>query len=84
MGSVRFDGVRFVVYANDHEPRHVHGFYAEVEVIVDLLASGMVALANRRDAIRPRDANKADVRHVLLTAAGHFDELAALWESLHG
>lgn len=84
MGSIRFDGVRFVVYPNDHEPRHVHGFYAEVEVIVDLLADGAVALANRRDAIRPRDASKADIRHVLQTAAANFEELAALWEGLHG
>lgn len=84
MGSIRFDGVRFVVYANDHEPRHVHGFYAEIEAIVDLRVDGTVALAARRDAVRPRDAGKADIRHVLLTAAKHFEELAALWEKLHG
>ena len=65
MGSIRFDGVRFVVYTMDHEPRHVHGFYAEVEVIVDLRADGKISLADRTDAIRPSNASKADVRHVL-------------------
>ena len=34
MGSVKFDGVLFVAYSNDHSPRHVHGFAAETEVIV--------------------------------------------------
>lgn len=84
MGSVWFNGVRFVAYTMDHEPRHVHGFYAEVEVIVDLRADGNVSLANRTDAIRPNNGGKSDVRHVLVTAAGHFDELVSLWEKYHG
>jgi hypothetical protein len=84
MGSVRFDGVRFTAYTMDHEPRHVHGFYAEVEVIADLCLDGSVSLANRTDAIRPGNGSKSDVRHVLATAAAHFDELVALWEKHHG
>lgn len=84
MGSIRFDGVRFVVYTMDHEPRHVHGFYAEVETIVDLRSDGKVSLAGRTDAIRPSNGSKSDVRHVLSTAASHFDELVALWENIHG
>jgi len=84
MGSIRFDGARFVAYTMDHEPRHVHGFYAEAEVIVDLRLDGKVALADRTDAIRPGNASKSDVRHVLTVAAKHFDELVALWEKHHG
>jgi hypothetical protein len=84
MGSIRFDGVRFVVYTMDHEPRHVHGFYAEVEVIADLRADGSVALADRTDAIRPSKGSKSDVRHVLTVAVEHFDELVILWEKHHG
>jgi len=84
MGSIRLEGIRFVVYTMDHEPRHVHGFYAEVEVILDLLPDGDVALANRKDSVRPADASRSDVRHVLAVAAGHFDELVQLWEKHHG
>jgi hypothetical protein len=84
MGSIRFDGVRFVAYTMDHEPRHVHGFYAEVEVIVDLRLDGGVSLANRTDSTRPSNGSKSDVRHVLTVAAKHFDELVALWEEHHG
>ena len=84
MGSIRFNGVRFVAYTMDHEPRHVHGFYAGVEVIVDLRPDGKVSLAKRTDAIRPSNGSKSDVRHVLTTAARHFDELVVLWEKQHG
>ena len=84
MGSIRFGGVRFAAYTMDHEPRHVHGFYAEVEAIVDLRADGAVALADRTNAVRPSNGSKADVRHVLAVAARHFDELVALWEKHHG
>jgi len=68
----------------DHEPRHVHGFYASVELIVDLCLDGNIALANRKDAIRPCNGSVSDVRHILATAAKHFDELVALWEKHHG
>jgi hypothetical protein len=68
----------------DHEPRHVHGFYAEIEVVVDLRQDGKVSLANRTDAVKPSNGSKLDVRHVLTVAAGHFDALAALWEKHHG
>jgi hypothetical protein len=53
VGSVRFNGVLFVAYSNDHPPRHVHGFVGETEAIVDLRLEGTVALAERNDAVRP-------------------------------
>jgi hypothetical protein len=84
MGSIRFNGVRFAAYSMDHEPRHVHGFYADVEVIADLRSDGSVSLANRTDAVRPGSGSKSDVRHVLTIAAKHFDDLVLLWEKQHG
>jgi len=68
----------------DHKPRHVHGFYADVEVIVDLRPDGKVSLANRTDAVRPSNGSKSDVRHVLAVTARHFNELVVLWEKHHG
>jgi len=84
MSSIRFEGVRFAAYSMDHGPRHVHGFYAEVEVVVDLRADGKVSLANRTDVITPSNERKSDLRHALAVAARHFDELAFLREKLHG
>lgn len=80
MGSIRFEGVRFAAYSNDHDPMHVHGFYAEVEVIVELRRDATVLLAGRKDAVRPSNGNKGDVRHVLAVATKYFDELIVLLE----
>jgi len=84
MSSFRFEGVRFAAYSMDHGPRHVHGFYADVEVIVGLRPDGKVSLANRTDAIRPSNGSKSDARHVLSVAARHFNELVILWEKHRG
>jgi hypothetical protein len=84
VGSLRFDGILFVAYSNDHLPRHVHGFAGETEAIVDLRANGTVALAQRKDAIRPANAKRSEVKKILNAAALHFEELAALWERIHG
>ena len=84
MGSRQFGAIRFVVYSNDHRPRHVHGFVDRTEVIVDLLAGGDVALAQRGDAIRPPNAKRSDVKRILVSAAENFEGLVALREGIHG
>jgi hypothetical protein len=83
VASLRFGGVRFIAYSNDHPPRHVHGFTGETEAIVDLRPDGTVALAKRDEAIRPSSAKRSDVKKILRAAAEHFEELAALWEAIH-
>ena len=83
MASIRFAGVLFVAYPQDHSPRHVHGFVDETEVIADLRPNRTVALADRPDAIRPGNAKRSSVRRILNTAAEYFDELIALWEKMH-
>jgi hypothetical protein len=83
MGSLRLEGVRFFAYPKDHEPRHVHGFYGEIEVITELGLDRTVSLSNRKDAVTPSDGSKSDIKHVLAVAAAHFDELVALWEKQH-
>ena len=84
VGSVRFDGVLFVAYSNDHPPRHVHGFVGDTEAIVDLRLEGTVALAERNDAVRPANAKRSDVKKILNAATLHFEKLAGLWEEIHG
>jgi hypothetical protein len=81
--SLRFGGIRFVAYTNDHPPRHVHGFCGETEAIVDLRADEAVSLASREDAVRPANAKRSDVRKILNAAAANFDELVAIWEAIH-
>jgi hypothetical protein len=84
VGSKTFDGVRFAAFAADHLPRHVHGFVAEISVVVDLLPDGKIAKSARRDAVRPSNAKRSDVRRILDAAAAHVVELNELWEAMHG
>jgi hypothetical protein len=84
VGSIRFEGVRFVAYPQDHKPAHVHGFYAETEVIVELRETARdVALADRSDAVRPGNTSRSDVKHILNVAADHLDALIELWREAH-
>ena len=49
-----------------------------------LLAWVPSVLAASKDAIRPTNAKRADVRKILNAAAQHFEALANLWEKIHG
>jgi hypothetical protein len=51
---------------------------------VDLLKDGFVALAARKDAVRPANAKRSDVKKILEAAAAHHEELVELWEEIHG
>ena len=84
VGSLRFGGVLFIAYSNDHSPRHVHGFAGETEAIIDLRLDGAVALAEQNDAVQPANAKRSDVRKIMRAATLHFEELAALWKAMRG
>ena len=84
MGSKTFDGVWFVSFSRDHLPPHVHGYYAETTVIVELRDDGTTCPADRRDWVQPDDAKRSDIRHILSVAAEHGTELRQLWEKAHG
>jgi len=83
VGSYQFDGVTFRVYPEDHDPPHVHGRYQGIIAILELGADGRVRLADREDAIRPGDAKRNQVRHILTVATAHFADLMELWEEAH-
>ncbi len=84
MGSKTFDGVWFIAYTKDHLPPHVHGFYAETEVLVDLLPDGSIARSGRAEAVIPSSAKRSDIRKILKVAAEHARELHELWEKANG
>jgi Domain of unknown function (DUF4160) len=82
VGSKTFDGVRFAAYTDDHLPPHVHGFYAGVEVILELFfEEKKVRLARRKDRIRPPNAKQSDVNYIVRVAGKHLDEIIELWEA---
>jgi len=84
MRSLRFDGVRFMVYVDDHPPPHVHARHAEVAVILDLIAGGGIAISRRAFAVRPPNAKQNDLNRVLRVALENESALRDLWRSLYG
>ena len=84
MSRIRIDAVWFQSFADDHLPTHVHGFYGEVEVIVELSEGGAAVLSSRTRNIKPANAKIADVRKILDTAARNYIILKSLWEKQHG
>jgi hypothetical protein len=84
LSSVHVGGVHFQIYPRDHAPIHAHGRYAGTAAIVVFLGNRTVELADRDDAIYPRDAKESDVRKILRAAREHYDEIMAVWERMQG
>lgn len=82
MGSRTFEGIRFQVYALEHSPIHVHGFYGSTSVVVLLADPENVSI--RPGSILPPNARRSDVKKILDSAVAHYSELVALWEGMHG
>jgi hypothetical protein len=81
LGSLRFEGVRFAIFSKDHPPPHVHGFYAGIEVIVEI-NEDYVQRARRKDSIRPPNAKSSDVAHIENIAAKYRHELLSMWRKI--
>ena len=82
MGSLRFDGVRFSIYPNDHPPPHVHGYFAEMSAVIDLLPGGGVDISSRTNPYWPLNAKKSDLRKVLRIASTHEAALREEWRKM--
>ena len=75
MSSLRFEGILFSAYPNDHLPRHVHAYWGSIGAIVEIRPDRTVVLADRNDATSPRNAKRSSVKKMLHVAAENFDEL---------
>jgi Domain of unknown function (DUF4160) len=72
---LRVDGLRVVVYPNDHPPAHVHVIGPGWVVVVNLLGPEV------REAI---GCTEPDARRVLRLADEHQAALMEAWERYHG
>lgn len=84
MPSLTFRGVKFFVYTDDHEPRHIHCFAGGVEVIINLPEDGVVVLARDGKGVFSGKVKRNDLKRILSIAVENFDELVNLWEEIHG
>jgi hypothetical protein len=82
VGSLSFDGVRFQIYSDDHEPRHAHAWCSSTMVVVEF--SNPEDIHIRRASLQPPNAKRRDIRRILDTAEEHLPELMQMWETTHG
>ena len=76
---LRFDGLRAVVYPNDHRPAHVHVIGRGCEAVFDLnCLAGPVELRENYGFSR-REISKIEA-----VLSQHLEELCRAWERIHG
>ena len=76
---LRFNGLRVVIYPNDHRPAHVHIIGPDREAVFILNApDGPVAL---RESVGFR---LAEIQRIEKVLNGHLNELQAAWDRNHG
>ena len=76
---LRLDGLRVVIYPNDHRPAHVHVIGRGYEAVFDLhCPDGPVELRENFSCSRQQ------VRRLATALAEHLNELCASWERIHG
>ena len=75
---LRADGLRVVIYLNDHLPAHVHVF-GDGEVKINLIGRGSAP-----DLVWVDGANRSEVRRAMHLVSEHRAILLQRWESIHG
>lgn len=73
---LRAEGLRIVIFANDHDPAHVHAF-GNGEAKIDLAGDAPVL-------IWAVGMSRAEVRRALRIVTAARDALLARWEEIHG
>ena len=75
----RFDGLRVVIYPNDHRPAHVHVIGAGHEAVFDLnCRAGPVDLRENYGFSR------RESKHITEVLTNYLVELCQAWERIHG
>ncbi len=75
---LRADGLRVVIYVNDHLPAHVHVF-GDGEAKINL-----VGAQGAPDLVWADNMTRAEVRRAMRIVAGQLAFLLQKWEDIHG
>ncbi len=76
---LRFEGLRVVIYPNDHRPAHVHTIGKSCEAVFNLncQAGPVEVRENYRFSGR-------EIRRIAVVLTEHRVELCVAWERIHG
>ena len=76
---LRFEGLRVVIYPNDHRPAHAHAIGPGCEAVFDLnCPAGPVELRENYGFSR------REIRRIADVLMDHLGELCRAWEQIHG
>lgn len=75
---LRANGLRVVIYVNDHLPAHVHVF-GDGEAKINL-----VGAQGAPDLVWADNMTRAEVRRAMRIVAGQLAFLLRRWEDIHG
>jgi len=76
---LRFDGLRVVIYPNDHRPAHVHVIGRGCEAVFKLnCEKGPVVLRENYGFSRPV------LSRIQTALTEHLEDLCSAWEEIHG
>jgi hypothetical protein len=76
---LRFDGLRVVVYPNDHRPAHVHVIGRGCEAVFNLnCPAGPVELRENYRFSRRR------IKQIQTVLAESLEQVCRAWEDIHG
>jgi hypothetical protein len=76
---LRFDGLRAVVYPNDHRPAHVHVIGRGCEAVFTLNCPAGPAAVRENYGFSRREISS--IERVL---TNHIEVLCGAWENIHG
>lgn len=75
----RFDGLRVVIYPNDHRPAHVHVIGAESEAVFNLHCPGGPPVLRESYGF-----NRPDIGRIRSTLIEALADLCEEWRKIHG
>ncbi|HTA22364.1 MAG TPA: DUF4160 domain-containing protein [Terriglobales bacterium] len=76
---LRFEGLRVVIYPNDHRPAHVHVIGRGCEAVFNLHCPGGPAEVRENYSFA-----RAEVTHIERVLIKHLAALCCEWERVHG
>ena len=76
---LRFEGLRVVIYPNDHRPAHVHLIGRGCEAVFNLRCPAGSADLRENYGFSPRE-----VRNIQRVLKNHLAALCSEWERIHG
>jgi Fe2+ or Zn2+ uptake regulation protein len=76
---LRFDGLRVVIYPNDHSPEHVHVIGTDCEAVFELHCPEGPVMLREFSGLTMRQ-----LRRLMEQLSAELTELCSRWESIHG